>query len=637
LPKNDEITSTERLLGLIRNDEKGVDVPETHLMQESQEILKPHPAKSWGLRKNITVGVDFGYSDVKLVKVRQSSEKQWHLLGYRSVPLDPQISREDPEFSSFFRKTLTSFCGSSGKVALWSSVPSEGIEIRNILIPKVPKRQIANVVFWSLKKEVPFDENKSVFDFEILGDVEKEGLQRISVLAWAVPEQEVQQLKALFNRSGFPLTGLSLSPFAIQNLIRTRLIETDGKTVSALFVGRDWSRIDIFSSGNLVLVRWIKTGINSMIEGIMEKVKEDPGVLYGKGKKGEDVSVPLDIDGQISIDSKQAGRILFSLSADSPPLTGVEPGFALKEVDIYKMILPALQRLVRQVERSIRHYSLKSENDSVKKIYTVGEINSFKRVVDYIFKQVGLPGDTIDPLEPRTSFMNDVSVPGSASGRGPFAPAVGTALSNNSRTPNLLFTSDDKERIGNVRRINLGVFVVFFIIMGICLGFFMWQGYVKGQKEVRVAQLQQKLEQYRPRVDQNYIVQLTAKAKQKQHESKEYSERYVGLAIIKEITNITTPNVRLLSMKANFGQVLGDKKTKGVKTLVLEGVIFGSHQSLESSLAAYVLRLENSPLFSRPDIRKSTLGYYGDKEAMQFTVQIDMAGTQKVTEKVKGA
>jgi hypothetical protein len=173
--------------------------------------------------------------------------------------------------------------------------------------------------------------------------------------------------------------------------------------------------------------------------------------------------------------------------------------------------------------------------------------------------------------------------------------------------------------------------------MGICLGFFMWQGYVKGQKEVRVAQLQQKLEQYRPRVDQNYIVQLTAKAKQKQHESKEYSERYVGLAIIKEITNITTPNVRLLSMKANFGQVSGDKKTEGIKTLVLEGVIFGSHQSLESSLAAYVLRLENSPLFSRPNIRKSTLGYYEDKEAMQFTVQIDMAGTQKVTEKVKGA
>jgi Tfp pilus assembly PilM family ATPase len=637
LPKNDEITSTEKLLGLIRNDEKGVDVLEAHLSQESRETLNPRPARSWGLKKNITVGVDFGYSDVKLVKVRQSSEKQWHLLGYRSVPLDPQIPREGPEFSSFFRKTLASFCGSSGKFGLWSSLPSEGIEIRNILIPKVPRRQVANVVFWSLKKEIPFDENKSVFDFEILGDVEKEGVQKTSVLAWAVPEQEVRQLKDLFNRSGFPLTGLSLSPFAIQNLLRTSLIEADGKTVSALFVGRDWSRIDIFSSGNLVLVRWIKTGINSMTEGIMEKVKEDPGVLYGKGKKGEDVSVPLGIDGQAAIDDKQAGRILFSLSADSPPLTEAEPGFALKEVDIYKMILPALQRLVRQVERSLRHYSLKSENDSVKKLYTVGEINSFKRVVDYIINQVGLPGDTIDPLEPRTSFMNDISVPGSASGRAPFAPAVGMALSKNSHTPNLLFTSDDKERMGNVRRINLGVFVVFFIIMGICLGFFMWQGYVKGQKEVRAAQLQQKLEQYRPRVDQSYIVQLTAKAKQKQEVSKEYSKRYAGLAIIKEITSITTPNVRLLSMKANLGQVSGEKKAGVQMSLVLEGVIFGSHQTLESSLAAYVLRLENSPLFSRPSISKSTLGYYKDKEALQFTVYIDMAGTQEVSKKAKGA
>jgi len=513
-------------------------------------------------------------------------------------------------------------------------MPSEGIEIRNILIPRVPKRQIANVVFWSLKKEVPFDENNSVFDFEILGEVEKEGVSRTSVLAWAVPEREVLQLKAIFNRSGFPLTGLSLSPFAIQNIVRTILNESDGKNVSTLFVGRDWSRIDIFSSGNLVLVRWIKTGINSMIQGIIEKIKEDPSVLFQNEGKGEGVGVPLDLEGQTVIDPKQAERILFSLSADSPPLTEAEPGFFLKEVDIYRMIFPALQRLARQVERSLRHYSLKSEKDSVKKFYTVGEINSFKRVVDYIKKQVGLPGDTIDPFKPGTSIVQGASVHGSASGRAPFATAVGMGLSSKSRTPNLLFTSEDKELMGNVKRINMGVFVVFFVIMGICLGYFMWQGYVKGQKEIRIAQLQQKLEQYRPRVDQDYIVQLTAKAKQKQQVSKEYSKRYAGLAIIKEIISITTPNVRLLSMKANLGQVSGDKKTAAKKILVLEGVIFGRHQTLESSLAAYVLRLENSLLFSRPSIRKSTMGYYEDKEALQFIVHIDMEGAQK---KAKGA
>jgi hypothetical protein len=60
LPKNDEITSTEKLLGLIRNDEKGVDVLEAHLSQESRETLNPRPARSWGLKKNITVGVDLG-------------------------------------------------------------------------------------------------------------------------------------------------------------------------------------------------------------------------------------------------------------------------------------------------------------------------------------------------------------------------------------------------------------------------------------------------------------------------------------------------------------------------------------------------------------------------------------------------
>lgn len=636
MPQNDEITSTERLLGIIRNEEKGIDLPEDYSLEESVVAPKPRAPRAWSLKKNVTVGVDFGYTDVRLVKIRQSSEKQWHLLGYRSIPFDPQISKESPEFSDFLRKTLANFCGPSGKCALWSSVPSEGIEIRNILIPKVPKRQIANVVFWSLKKEVPFDEKKSVFDYEILGEVEKAGVNRISVLAWAVPKQEVMEFKSLFNRSGFPLTGLSLSPFAIQNMLRTGLIRTDGKTASVLFVGREWSRIDIFSSGQLVLARWIKTGINSMIEGIMEKVKKDPGILYG-GEKEADMAVPLAGDREVLIDPEKAGRILFSLSADSPPLTESEPGFALKEVDIYKMIFPALQRLVKQVERSMRHYSLKSEKDSVQKFYTVGEINSFKRVVDYIRSQVGLSGETIDPLGPGSSLMNDISVPGSASGRAPFASAVGMALSTNSETPNLLFTSEDKERMGTVRRINLAVFVVFFIIMGVCLGFFMWQGYMKGQKEVKVARLQQRLEHFRPRVNRDYILQLTAKARQKQQDLKEYGSRYAGLAIIKEIASITTPNVRLMNMRIDLGQIAGDKKPGAVKTLVLEGIIFGSHQTLESSLAGYVLRLENSPLFSRPSIRESTLGYYGDKEALEFTVHIELAGEQKGAKDSKGA
>jgi len=139
-----------------------------------------------------------------------------------------------------------------------------------------------------------------------------------------------------------------------------------------------------------------------------------------------------------------------------------------------------------------------------------------------------------------------------------------------------------------------------------------------------MAELQHELEKYSPRVDQNYIVQLTAKAKQKQQVSKKYSKRYIGLAIVKEITRITPPNVRLLSMKAHLGQISGDEKKEAKKTLVLEGVIFGGHQDLESSLAAYVLRLENSLLFSQPSIRKSTLGYYEDKEALQFTVHIKL-------------
>jgi Tfp pilus assembly PilM family ATPase len=89
-------------------------------------------------------------------------------------------------------------------------------------------------------------------------------------MVYTAPKNEIEQLKDLFSRSGFSLTGISIAPFAIQNLLRTNWLETGEDIVPSLHISGDCSRIDIFSSGNLVFTRGIKVGINSLIQGIKE-------------------------------------------------------------------------------------------------------------------------------------------------------------------------------------------------------------------------------------------------------------------------------------------------------------------------------------------------------------------------------
>ena len=76
-------------------------------------------------------------------------------------------------------------------------------------------------------------------------------------------------------------------------------------TFASLFIGNDFSRIDIYSKNNLVMTRGIKTGISSMMEAIDESIAE---TLPGK-----------------KLDKERVKKILHDLSDD--------PGKSLKDED----------------------------------------------------------------------------------------------------------------------------------------------------------------------------------------------------------------------------------------------------------------------------------------------------------------
>lgn len=611
----DEISSTEKLLELIRSEENTeVEYPDSVAPPHPPKSLKTALIKAWPLKKKgTTVGVDFGCKELKLVKIRQSSDKQWVLLGYTSVPFDPEIPKQGNEFATFLNDTLTEFCGSSRKSELWCLLSSPEVEIRHIRIPKVPKKQVANAVYWTAKKETPFDDKQSVFDFEILGDVIEEGVQKTSVMVYTAPKNEIEQLKDLFSRSEFSLIGISIAPFAIQNLLRTNWLETGEDIVPSLHINGDWSRIDIFSSGNLVFTRGIRVGINSLIQGIRE------GLSHAQKK-----DIPATPEIEVPIEMDHARKILFSLTPDSPPLTKSDPGFDLKNEEIFRMILPALERLVRQIERSFKHYSLQLGNETISKIYLSGEICAFGRLVDYISEQIRLSSEIIDPFAPGSPFIGEVSTPGSMPERASFAHAVGMALSNSSRTLNCIFTYREKEELARIAHNNRVIIAVFVFMMVICVSIVIWQGRIAEEKKAKAIALSRQVEQYSPRVNQSIILQLAANAKRNSHSLKEYSRKYLGMAVIGEISRMTPSNIRLLNITANLGRISGDKDKLPAKTVVLEGLVFGDQQALDASLATYLVKLENAPLFSQPSIHKSTVEYHDKKKVLHFTVHMKL-------------
>ena len=623
--KRDEISSTEQLLDLIRDDSG----------QDHSDVA-PAPQKSIGLRlkgafrssmpfkRSISVGVDLGHDDLKLIKLHRISDHKYEMLEYSRVPFDTDISRQNSQFYQFLRPVMADFCGNSKNPEIWCTIPSARVETRQLRIPKVSQKQIPNTVYWSYQKLSSFNEKENLFDFELLGEVDDGKTTKIDVMAYIAPQAEIQDLKDLFNKAGFPLSGISIVPFAFQTLLRAGRIETQETHVSSLYIGRDWSRIDIYSEGSLMLSRGIKAGVKTMIEALRSEIEGNLFELSIAKSPTKDTARIRAIKKKLKSELEHAHKLFFGVIHDSSSSAMDERQRLLKEDKIFTMILPALERLVRQVERTLRHFSLNYENARIGKIYISSGVNPHNRIIEYINAELGISTETLNPFADSSNFVSLTPSPELVSEQSSFVPAMGMALSSNTMTPNFLHTYLDKQKTVRSQQINRGVIMVFILIMALCVGVSFWQKSALEEKEYQKRQSQKQLENISVRVDQSLILKLVDEIQAKNQEVQLIGQKYLGLAVISEITDLTPNNVRLISLTTKLASDPADEKPKKVRELLVSGIVRGDRMTLESTLAEYLLELKNSPLFDKPTINKKSFEENEGAEVLKFTARLDL-------------
>jgi Tfp pilus assembly PilM family ATPase len=623
LGKPDELSSTERLLELIRN-EQSAD-PEPVAAKPPGGRLKAFLADSLPLaRQGVSVGVDLGHEDLKLVMVNRVSDRKVALLDFSRVELNPEIHRDHPNFHQFLRSALLKFCGTSKVTELWGTIPSARVENRHLKIPKVPQKQIANSVFWTYQKHSAFDDKETIFDYEVLGEAEEGGVKKTAVMAYTAPRQEVEDLRDLFIRAGFPLKGISIVPFAFQTLLRSGHIRSHGAAISSLYIGRDWSRIDIFMNDSLVLSRGIKAGIRTMIEALQREIEGSWFELSLAKSPTSDQNRIRAIKMRLKQELETAQNHFFG-NIHAPAPAG-DKALAVKEERIFQMILPALERLVRQMERTIRHFALNFDNARVEKIYVSSGVQPHPHILDYIGDELGLPIEMINPFTPGTGFETQLTAPESLAEQSAFVPAMGMALSTNAITPNFLYTHKNKSDTAHTRRINRAVFACFLAALCGCAGLAFWQEQQIREKDIHKLKLQNQLAAFDVRVDRNLILKLVDQIRTQNQSLQGMGSNLLGVALLGEVANTVPPNIRLLSVNARLSPAkpTGGKTEPAKKVLVIDGVVFGERATLEADLAGFLMTLRNSPLFKQPVISKKSVDLMDNRPVMRFTAQMDV-------------
>jgi Tfp pilus assembly PilM family ATPase len=508
------------------------------------------------------------------------------------------------EFNLLLKSSLVAFCGSIADCNIWTMMPAGEVNVQYIKIPHVPRKQLENVIYWTAKKEISIDEKDSIFDFELQGEIVDQGISKYLVMVYTAPKVEIERAKTLFSNIGVSLTGITISPFAIQNIFRSKWMPASEGTFASLFIGNDFCRIDIYSKDNLVMTRGIKTGTSSMMEAIADSVLEKTPHL--------------------KLEKDETKKILFSLSPDSEKLSNTDAGSGLREEEILEMIFPVWERLARQIERTLEYYTSSIGYEKVEKLYISSVMNVYNPLLIYISDQLGIKTEFFDPFIKQTASSVYESL--SLSEKVSLVPVLGLSFSDNIRTPNTIFTYREKNKETRIKRINRRIFTSFAAALVICiivLGYQAAEINILGKKLVK---LEKELALFNPLLSTDKISKMADEVKTRKQISHQYVQRYLGIATIGEFAALTPENIRLINIKINTGgiglaKINPDKTAKEISDdIIVEGVIFGERDVLDSSLAQYVMKLENSPMLRQVSVQKSGIITFKKSEVLQFTL-----------------
>jgi len=601
--KTDDINSTEKLLNLVRgkSDEMLNRKEEASPRTDSpvNKVKQPLFKNTSDFKKSsISVGVDIGHQHLQLVKAAKA-EGKWRILEHRSIGIPPGVEKETDAFVDFLRAELVPFCGDE-KTDIWAVMSSARVEVRQIRIPIVPESQLEQVVYWTLKKEASFDDKEYFFDYESLGEYNEAAGRKQGLICYSAPIEQVEKIKKLFSKAGLTLTGISIVAFFMQSIFKSRWVLPE-KTMACLFIGNEYSRIDLFVDGRLVQTRDIKTGINSMIEMTAE---------FLQTRQGEG-SLP---------DNEKARKILFALGREGGDKLVLDDGYTVGREEVELLVAPVLERFVRQMEMTFEHFTTNLGYERIGHVSLSSVMPVSRAMAGYFAEHLGVESTILDPIG---ASMSEEGL----EARVALIPAFGAALSSNAYTPNLIFTFKEKIKKVAVERLNRRILAALLAVVFVCSGIYANQLVSASRQRAELARLEQQLQSKHPLLNRDILMSEVARKKGQRQNMKEFADRYAGMAVLSELSTLAPHSLSLTSVKyafseraaKNAGAVTGSKGASA-GTVEIEGTVSGERSTLDTAFASYVMKLNTSPLFREVTVAKRTAGTNGQGAALTFTI-----------------
>ncbi|CCK78868.1 hypothetical protein [Desulfobacula toluolica] len=574
-----EENSTQKLLNLIRTGGKDHvdDAVSGDSVSDNSGLSLPVTIKD----KHLNAGVWITHRDITLVMTSdKAGAGKKVLVKWQHILLPANLQPDSNDFPAFLGTCLDTFLEDKKKISIWCALDSSRLNIRNITIPDVPHPKIANAAFWGLKKETDFNENREIFDFEILGDITINGIKKKNLLVFSVPTDQVRSLEKIFERAGYGLAGVTSTPFAVQNFIRNGQIRVDAPYFSIVNISRENSDIYCFSLSGILLVRTLRTGSWNLLDELDTSMKKDP-IDY--------------LSSLTKTDADQFPRI----KENSERL---------------------ISKIIRTGDYCTHHYT---DNTPMQRYVFYGETDYCDLFMHQASTMIPAAVDILEPVRAGFPGSNESGLPKTAQQRNSVLTAFGIALSDNDITPNFMFTFDDRQRAKKQKKITLATVIAGIILLAVSFSAYFLLNFTYEKKLSTLVQLNREQAKFKNNIQTKTITDAIINAEKKEISKTQYIDTYLPLAVIYDICHFTPDHIHLTSMV--YDRIKDKKKPDMIfRKLSIEGWVSAHKHVLNFELGSYILKLSESPVFGDIEITDKWTNQNNNSKSLFFKVRLEV-------------
>lgn len=278
-------------------------------------------------------GLDIGTTAIRVVELQGNGQTK-SLVNYGFAPVDSKLVMSDSKadqqrLAQAISELLEKSRISTRNVAV--GIPSQRVFTTLADFDRLPKDEMAKSIQYQADSLIPTPLDESKLDWAVVGDSPKSE-DKLEVLLSSVPNSYIEQRLDMLED-----IGLNVIAFEPDNLAMARAMLPVSTTAPQLVldVGFKTADLVIFQNGSPKLTRSIPTGIEAIVRSAAQN---------------------------LNVDEKQAQQFVFKFGLSKDKLEG----------NIYQGILPTVDLLTNEVEKSIKFFQTRYGTTAIERLVVTG-------------------------------------------------------------------------------------------------------------------------------------------------------------------------------------------------------------------------------------------------------------------------